>query len=113
MSGIIGYDSPNSKHDHFSGFLRLKKDPKIDKLDISNFISRGSTLKYAEWVYGLVVFTGSDSKIYMNSDFSIYKLGFLESMTQYYFLIAGLIVIFFGIVKQIKIINYYFTRYIP
>ena len=49
ISGKIEYEGPNPSPSDFLGFLRLKKDPKVEQLTIENFIPRGATLKYSEW----------------------------------------------------------------
>lgn len=49
MSGKIEYEGPNPDPQQFLGFLRLKKDPKVEKLTFTNFIARGSVLKNTEW----------------------------------------------------------------
>ena len=42
----------------------MSKDPKGEDVSVDNFIYRGSTLRYSEWLYGLVVFAGLDCNIY-------------------------------------------------
>ena len=49
ISGKIEYEGPNPEPSEFLGFLRVKKDPKVEKLNIENFIPRGAILKYSEW----------------------------------------------------------------
>ena len=49
MTGIIEYNSPNSNLNSFEGFLKIKKDPKIEHLTNKNFIPRGAILKNTEW----------------------------------------------------------------
>ena len=56
--------SKHSKKRDFKGFLKMSKDPKGEDVSVDNFIYRGSTLRYSEWLYGLVVFAGLDCKIY-------------------------------------------------
>jgi len=38
--------------------MKLNQDPKISKININNFIPRGSVIKGAGWIWGLVVYTG-------------------------------------------------------
>ena len=37
-----------------------------DSLDVANLLLRGCTLRNTDWVTGLVVFAGFDSKIFRN-----------------------------------------------
>ena len=47
-------------------------------IDEQNFILRGCSLKNTEWIYGLVVYTGFDTKIMLNSTKSRPKHSTLE-----------------------------------
>jgi hypothetical protein len=49
LTGKIEYESPNSNLDKFIGYLKLKKDPKVEKLTIENFIPRGAIIRQAGW----------------------------------------------------------------
>lgn len=49
--------------DSFTGYLKLAKDPKPDKLSIDNLILRESCVKTSLWIYGLVIYPGMESKI--------------------------------------------------
>ena len=42
----IEYDSPHSNINSFEGFMKLKKDPKGENIDINNIIIRGTKLEY-------------------------------------------------------------------
>lgn len=63
MTGKIEYSAPNKNTREFKGFLKLTKDPNVNNLTIDNFIPRGSILRKADWIFGLVVYTGMDTKI--------------------------------------------------
>ena len=52
-------------------------------LGSDNIILRGSTLRNTEYVYGIVIFTGHDTKIMMNSMAASYKFSGLEIYTNY------------------------------
>lgn len=51
LTGKIEYQAPNSQPDQFFGIIKLRKDPKIDKLTIENFLPRGSVIINTEWYY--------------------------------------------------------------
>lgn len=44
----------------------VKADGSRDPLDVANLLLRGCTLRNTEWVIGLVVFAGFDTKIFRN-----------------------------------------------
>jgi len=49
----------------FSGYLKISG--QTYGLDINNFLLKGANLKNTEWIVGLVVYTGRDTKIMLNS----------------------------------------------
>ncbi len=59
---------PNPKLYHFDGSVVDISDPTRNQLPltIDNLLLRGCSLRKTNWVIGLVVFTGNDSKIMMN-----------------------------------------------
>lgn len=51
LTGDIEYKPPSRNLDEFLGFLKMKNDFKIEKLNIHNFIPRYSMLKCTEWFF--------------------------------------------------------------
>lgn len=49
-------------------------------LSVDNILLRGSSLKNTEYVYGISIFTGHDTKIMRNSAKSKYKFSSLEKL---------------------------------
>ena len=49
LSGKIEYCPPNLQSKGFTGYIKLKKDPRAEPLSDVNFIPRGSILKNTEW----------------------------------------------------------------
>jgi len=64
--GALSWESPNKKLESFLAFLTLPglKDP-IPLLG-ENLLLRGTVLKNTEWVFGVVAYTGEDTKIRCN-----------------------------------------------
>lgn len=62
IDGKLTYEKPDGKLDSFTGYLKLSKDPKTEKLTSENLVLRESVIKTG-WVYGLVVYAGMDCKI--------------------------------------------------
>lgn len=44
----------------------VKADGTRDALDVANLLLRGCTLRNTDWVIGLVLFAGLDTKIFRN-----------------------------------------------
>lgn len=66
------YERPNPYIHTFTG--SYKECP----LDNNNIVLRGCSLKITHWVYGLVIYTGVDSKIMLNSNKTRQKKSRLE-----------------------------------
>ena len=49
-------------------------------LNHKNFVLRGSRLKNVEWVVGITVYTGLDTKIMRNSEEGAYKMSNIDRM---------------------------------
>jgi hypothetical protein len=52
---------------------------------------RGSSLRNTEWVYGVAIYAGHDSKVMMNSTESIAKLSKIEKAMNVYIIASILI----------------------
>ena len=68
----IECEHPNNSLYTYSGNLTigtpLYEEPKKISLNPSNVLLRGSSLRNTEWIVGIAVYTGHDSKVMMNSN---------------------------------------------
>ena len=76
--GRIDYEPPNKSIYTFSGTLHLENVPMPIALGPNNVLLRGSVLSNTEWAYGVVIYTGQDSKIQMNNRRAPSKLSKIE-----------------------------------
>ena len=60
------YQPPNPYLYNFSGNITVDNGEKIP-LDTNHFLLRGCSLRNSEFMYGLVGYTGPESKIMLNS----------------------------------------------
>ena len=79
LSGKVVCEPPNDMLYKYEGTLEVGK--QVYALDANILLVRGSSLKNTEWVYGLVVYTGHDTKIMMNSSSAKAKFSNLEKST--------------------------------
>jgi len=70
----------------------MRIENQIISLDESQMLLRGSSLRNTDWVYGIAIYTGHDSKVMMNSTKSKAKFSKIELTTNGY--------IFMGVVIQ-------------
>lgn len=87
MQGKVFCEAPNNAIYKFEGQMIFQDENHRDEPEIplgaDNIILRGSSLRNTEFVYGIVVFTGHDTKIMQNSLAAKYKFSGLEMYTNY------------------------------
>ncbi|GAB9465484.1 Phospholipid-transporting atpase drs2 [Globisporangium polare] len=66
VTGVVICETPNNSIHRFNGSVSLK-DGKKEAITTNAIVLRGSTLRNTEYIYGLVVNTGPDTKIMMAS----------------------------------------------
>jgi phospholipid-transporting ATPase len=82
MDGTIFCEAPNNAIYKFEGQFKQTNCDAIP-LGSDNIILRGCSLRNTEYVYGIVIFSGHDTKIMMNSMAAKYKFSGLEMYTNY------------------------------
>lgn len=79
LAGKVICEPSNDKLYKFEGTISI--DGHVHALDINCICVRGSSLRNTEWIYGLVVYTGHDTKIMRNSSAAKSKFSNLEKQT--------------------------------
>ncbi len=115
MGGHVECENPNEMLYRFEGTLVLRE--MAVPLNVDQILLRGSSLRNTEYIYGLVVFTGHDSKVMRNSVKSKAKFSKLERATNHYIIIIAGIQILFALISAIlntfwEIIQYDNFQYI-
>ncbi|KAI9011969.1 hypothetical protein CLU79DRAFT_709666 [Phycomyces nitens] len=72
LQGMVQSEQPNDRLYNYDGTLYLNPltgsgQPKQYPLDPSRILLRGAQLRNTSWVYGLVIFTGHETKLMLNS----------------------------------------------
>jgi len=82
---LITCESPNDQLYKFEGTLNLGSDNPVSSdafsLDHNSLLLRGTSLRNTEWVYGLVVYSGHDTRIMKNQSKTRTKFSKLELQT--------------------------------
>ena len=65
ISGIIQCEQPNDQIYKFEG--TYESSTTKTSLAFENFLHRGSSLRNTEWIIGVTIYAGHDTKIMMNS----------------------------------------------
>lgn len=97
-------EAPNGRIDKFRGELLFHEDERSATLDITNVLFRGTHLKDTAWVIGLVIYTGSDTRVRQNaSDTPIKRswlYNFINRVTLYIVLVQIVILVIAVIVQK-------------
>jgi magnesium-transporting ATPase (P-type) len=88
IEGHVASEPPNQLVQSFNGMLFLQGHPRGYPIEANNFLLRGSTLRNTAWAFGLVVFTGHDTKLVQNLKPTPYKRSNVEVMANYLLLIV-------------------------
>ena len=80
VQGVVECEQPNQRLYNFDGNITLEGGPAIP-LSNEQILLRGAQLKNTPWIYGLVIFTGHESKLMQNSTAAPIKRSKVEETT--------------------------------
>jgi magnesium-transporting ATPase (P-type) len=103
QGGYVECESPNEMLYKFEGSLAMGGERKdlIVPLSTEQILLRGSSLRNTEFVYGLVVFTGHETKIMKNSVGSRAKFSRLEKALNIYIFLIVMIQLIISLIGAI------------
>ncbi|KAI7826157.1 hypothetical protein BC939DRAFT_395524 [Gamsiella multidivaricata] len=84
LGGCIRSEQPNNSLYTFEGTLLMNTthgNPKEMPLDPTQVLLRGAQLRNTNWIYGVVIFTGHESKLMRNASATPIKRTSVEKMT--------------------------------
>uniref|UniRef100_A0A8C9GP09 Guanylyl cyclase n=1 Tax=Piliocolobus tephrosceles TaxID=591936 RepID=A0A8C9GP09_9PRIM len=87
-------EKPNSNMESFNGSLKLDAHPRASSLSINNVIFKGSYIKKTDYIFGVIIYTGTDTKIMKNVFKNKYKPGFINKEVNLY----TIIIVFFTLI---------------
>lgn len=92
-NSVIECEAPNEILYNFQGNILIPEqgESAIFGLSIDQLLLRGSSLKNTEYIYGVVIYTGHQTKIMKNNVKSKAKFSKLEKSTNRYILLMMLI----------------------
>lgn len=109
LQGNLTCEIPNNNIYHFEGLLIVneEEDSELEQkhkitLDKNQFLPRGSVLLNTEWIYGVIIYTGHDTKIMQNVKESPRKISKIDKLTDFQniyivlFLISLIFITFLG-----------------
>jgi len=104
--GIVECDYPNKDIHNFNGALQVQGQSV--PLGAQHFLLRGSVLRNTGWILGLVVYTGTDTKIMKNRGKAVPKLSNIEHTVNR--LITMVLLAQFGMVMTSVMVNVVYTN---
>ncbi|CAF1486017.1 unnamed protein product, partial [Rotaria sordida] len=95
LHGVIECELPNRNLYEFAGTLKLNNVAFPIPLGADQTLLRGSQLRNTAWIYGIVIYSGHETKLMMNSSSVPFKRTNVEQVTnsQILFLLGLLIII--------------------
>jgi len=98
---VLQAELPNNRLYVFDGSLKIKGHPRNISIDNHSIMLRGSMLKNTKWALGLVVFTGVDTKLMMNSKAPPLKRSNVERRVNRYLSIVFSVLFFVSILSAV------------
>jgi phospholipid-translocating P-type ATPase (flippase) len=93
--GTLKFEQPNSDFNSFNGKMHIERYPKTIELTADNLLYRGSSFYGTSWVVGLVVYTGLETKTYLNLQRPKKKLSRMErTVNRWVVYILGVLLLF-------------------
>ena len=91
----IDSEGPHPNLFGYQGNLKYEENGELaqESITINNLLLRGCTLRNTKWAIGITVFTGSDSKIMINSGITPSKQSRISKQLNYY-VIANFVLLF-------------------
>jgi phospholipid-translocating ATPase len=94
-NGVLRYRSRSSTDGNTGG------DEKVEPVTINEMLLRGCTLRNTNWVIGLVLFTGSDTKIMLNGGATPSKRSKIERQTNFNVVMNFIVLLAMSIVSAV------------
>lgn len=92
LNVILRVDPPSSDFHSFQGRMTIKTLPRASVLDLSHLVLRGSVL-HSKWVLGLVVYTGMETKIWLDRSRPAHKLSIFSRAMNMWTAVTALVVL--------------------
>ncbi|XP_065225427.1 phospholipid-transporting ATPase IA-like [Planococcus citri] len=103
LRGVITCDKPNELIFNFNGTLQPLKQPKLS-LSEDQIMLRGAILRNTDWILGIVIYTGIDTKISHNSRRKEHKKSSKSDIINWHMMVLFTVFVFLTIFNSIMYI---------
>ena len=93
LSGLIRCERPNNSLYTFEGTWRMETNSEELALGPTQILLRGCQLRNTPWVYGMVLNTGRDTKLFRNSSPAPTKQTSVERVTNHQMIVLSIILV--------------------
>jgi len=100
LSGTIETEVPNRQLYEFVGNI-TQEGEQASPLSTTQLLLRGARLMNTQWIYGVVVYTGHESKLLMNSTKAPLKRSNIDKSTNYQIIFLFLILVCLALISAI------------
>lgn len=107
---IVRVEKANPSLMDFRGTIQVPNSGLIEDLGMKNLILRGSSIQATDYVIGVVIYAGSDTKIIMNSNRPHLKRSYLEEKTDKFIIFISIALVFFCMVGAALYLFWYQTN---
>lgn len=97
FGGIVECDPPNEKIYSFNGVFKANHDVTV-ALTADYILLRGAILRNTQWIVGLVIYTGSETKIMKNSSSTKLKRSSVSAMVNSHIIFLFVLFIVYSLV---------------
>ncbi|XP_075419671.1 phospholipid-transporting ATPase IB-like [Tenrec ecaudatus] len=98
LSGKIECEQPNRHFDHFLGTLYLTGESPVP-IGPDQVLLRGTQLRNTQWIFGIVVYTGHETKFMQNSVRAPLKTSNVEKVTNWQILLLFILLLVMAFVS--------------
>lgn len=123
LNATVTCQKPNPYFLYFEGTYVDEKAEKRDQVQLTkdNLLLRGTMLRNTDWIFGLVIYTGVESKIYLNLNQPAHKRTNVEITTnrelyKIFFILFGVCFVFaiiFGVMRREQVTDFWYLAYSP
>lgn len=106
MHGYLKCENPNNRLYNFDGLLSLNNISDDIPVDINNVLLRGCSLKNTDWILGVVIFVGIETKIMMNRQIPRHKRSKVEKKLNKYLIFVFSLLFLISIMCSIISVAY-------
>ncbi|OMJ95498.1 hypothetical protein SteCoe_1094 [Stentor coeruleus] len=97
---------PDSSFKHFSGKIKMKGNPKVSKVNLENLVIRGTKIIGCNWIIGIAVYTGMETKLWLNS-----KKPPVIKISKFHMFVNSIMIVNFGILLFYTFLSFGLSYY--